>query len=151
MQDTVKCYEVLGVQPGASADTIRRAYLDLVHTWDPQKHIDNPILRMETTLKRKEIDEAYQALRTFLPELSAPQERPPTPEEIKRDYVELSVEPTTEVSKGLLGFFAALGLLLIIFFGLYLYQKGLALTPPPQPLDPTAADTSLEPATNVNQ
>jgi len=70
--DILKCYKALDIHEGATAQTIRKAYVELCHVWDPARYVDNPGLRQQAETKRKEIDEAYDAFRAFMPELEGP-------------------------------------------------------------------------------
>ncbi len=54
-------YEVLGVREGASKEEIRKAYLELVKKYHPDKYRNNPLAELAEE-KLKEINEAYQAL-----------------------------------------------------------------------------------------
>lgn len=54
-------YEVLGVREGASKEEIRRAYLELVKKYHPDKYRDNPLSDLAEE-KLKEINEAYNML-----------------------------------------------------------------------------------------
>jgi hypothetical protein len=135
MQDTFELYKVLGLEPGASAKRIRNAYLELAHTWDPEKHQNNPILRAEAEKKRKEIDEAYQAIRFFLPELQGPQDDTEKAR-FSRDFKEMSFEPSSERSRTVMGILVAIVFLMIFGWAFYLLVKGHSVTPTsPVPLE----------------
>lgn len=54
-------YEVLGVRKGATKEEIKKAYLELVKKYHPDKFKDNP-LRELAEEKLKEINEAYNIL-----------------------------------------------------------------------------------------
>jgi len=54
-------YEVLGVRKGASKEEIKRAYLELVKKYHPDKFADNPLKELAEE-KLKEINEAYNIL-----------------------------------------------------------------------------------------
>ena len=56
-----------GGASGAPPDRTRSAiaYVELAKTWDPEKHIDNPVIHAETVKKRKEIDDAYKSIARF--------------------------------------------------------------------------------------
>jgi hypothetical protein len=129
MKDTFQLYQVLGLEPGASAKRIRSAYLELAHTWDPDKHFKNPILRAETKKKRKEIDEAYQAISFFLPELQKPSDPSEVSRRISRDFKEMSVEPSVEKTRSVMGVLAAIVFLMIFGWAFYLLIKGHSVTP----------------------
>jgi len=54
-------YKVLGVSPGASKDEVRRAYLDMVKKYHPDKYAAGP-MRDLANEKLKEVNLAYEAL-----------------------------------------------------------------------------------------
>jgi len=67
MDDVLKCYKVLDLPPGATAEQIRKAYVDLAHVWHPDRFPHNPILREQALEKMRDIDDAYKTLIGFLP------------------------------------------------------------------------------------
>jgi hypothetical protein len=67
--ETLKCYEILDIAPGSNATQVREAYVKLAHVWHPDRYPGNPVLRKKALERMREIDEAYQSLRAFLPEL----------------------------------------------------------------------------------
>jgi hypothetical protein len=129
MKDTFELYQVLGLEPGASAKRIRNAYLELAHTWDPQKHLHNPILMAETEKKRKEIDDAYQAISFFLPELQRSIDDTEDSRRISRDFKEMVIEPTAERTRTMMGVLVAIVFLMIFGWAYYLLMKGHSVTP----------------------
>lgn len=54
-------YKVLGVSENASQDEIRKAYLELVKKYHPDKYTDNPLKDLANE-KLKEINQAYDIL-----------------------------------------------------------------------------------------
>lgn len=54
-------YKVLGVQKGASRETIKKAYYKLAKQYHPDKYVDNPLKDLAEE-KLKEINEAYEML-----------------------------------------------------------------------------------------
>lgn len=73
--DLLACYAALDLEPGVSVDEVRKAYLELAHVWDPNKHINNPPLRFIAEEKREKIEQAYRTLIAILP--SPPTESAP--------------------------------------------------------------------------
>ena len=69
MEDVLKCYKVLDLEPGATAEQARKAYVELAHVWHPDRFQANPVLREQARVKMQEIDEAYKTLTGFLPGL----------------------------------------------------------------------------------
>ncbi|QGG95502.1 J domain-containing protein [Actinomarinicola tropica] len=57
-------YEVLGVDPTASTDEIRRAYVRLARDHHPDRHADSPpAARAEAERRMRQINEAWRELR----------------------------------------------------------------------------------------
>ncbi|MDD3401599.1 MAG: DnaJ domain-containing protein [Eubacteriales bacterium] len=54
-------YKVLGVSENASQEEIRRAYLELVKKYHPDKYVDNPLKDLANE-KLKEVNQAYDML-----------------------------------------------------------------------------------------
>lgn len=54
-------YEVLGVEPGADEETIKRAHRALVKKYHPDRYVDNPLADLAAE-KMKEINKAYDML-----------------------------------------------------------------------------------------
>lgn len=62
--DLTKQYYVLGLQPGASAADMKAAHRDLAKVWHPDRFVHDPQLRQKAEQKLKEINEAYDQLRS---------------------------------------------------------------------------------------
>lgn len=54
-------YEVLGVEPGADEETVKKAYRNLVRKYHPDKYVDNPLADLAAE-KMKEINKAYDMI-----------------------------------------------------------------------------------------
>ena len=65
MPNIKKCFEILGVQPGASDEEIKEALRDLVKVWHPDRFGGDPRLQKKAQEKLKEINEAYEAVKTY--------------------------------------------------------------------------------------
>ncbi|MCP5110871.1 MAG: DnaJ domain-containing protein [bacterium] len=66
--DLAGCYAVLDVEPTATAEAIKIAYLDLVKVWHPDRFAsEGPRLRTKVEEKLKAINLAYERLRTGAP------------------------------------------------------------------------------------
>lgn len=62
--DADRLYAVLELVPGASAEDVKAAYIDLVKVWHPDRfHGESSRLREKAERKLKEINEAYEKLR----------------------------------------------------------------------------------------
>lgn len=136
MVDSIESYKVLDVEPGASADRVRQAYVELAQTWDPDRYVNNPLLREQAAKKRGEIEEAYRVIRAFLPELQGQTPENEGPQALMRDFKELERLPAAESSKTLMGILVAIVLFAVFAWAFYLLVKGRSVTPAsPLPLD----------------
>ena len=61
-----KYYDILGLDMSASIEEVEQAYKKLSETWNPQTYQNLPRYRRKAEIKSKEINEAYERLRTFL-------------------------------------------------------------------------------------
>jgi curved DNA-binding protein CbpA len=127
--DTFKCYKVLDIEPGSTAERVRSAYIELARTWDPDRYVHNPILRDQAVKKRAEIDEAYHALCSFLPDIQEHSGDDKGPRRTSRDFKEAARETITEKSKAMLGVLAGIVLLIVLALAFYLLLKGRGITP----------------------
>lgn len=59
-----RCYEALGLWPGATYDEVRQAYRSLVQVWHPDRFTHNPELQRTAQEKLKVINESYSRLRS---------------------------------------------------------------------------------------
>ncbi len=60
-----RCNEILGVKPGASEEEVTQAYRDLAKVWHPDRFADNPRLQKKAEEKLKEVNAAYEYVRSF--------------------------------------------------------------------------------------
>jgi len=61
-----RCFEILELDRGASIDEARQAYKDIVNVWHPDRFSHNPRLKQKAEKKLKEINLAYETLKTSL-------------------------------------------------------------------------------------
>ena len=61
-----KCYQTLGLNSRASEEEIKQAYRDLVNVWHPDRFPHNQRLRKKATEKLREINAAYENLRSCI-------------------------------------------------------------------------------------
>src|SRR5581483_7538732 len=55
-------YEILGVQPGASAEEIKAAYRDLAKVWHPDRFPNDERLQRKGAQRLSEINRAYEVI-----------------------------------------------------------------------------------------
>jgi DnaJ-domain-containing protein 1 len=60
-----RCTEILGLKPGASQEEVNQAYRDLVNVWHPDRFVGNPRLQKKAEEKVKEINAAYETIKSF--------------------------------------------------------------------------------------
>jgi len=66
MDHIKRCYEKLGLTLGASEEDAKTAYRDLVQVWHPDRFSHNPSLQKKAEEKLKEINNAYEAIKTHI-------------------------------------------------------------------------------------
>ena len=60
-----RCLEILELKPGASQEEVTQAYKDLVNVWHPDRFVNNQRLQNRAEDKLKEINAAYDYIRSF--------------------------------------------------------------------------------------
>ena len=65
--DIKRCFEILELNPDASIDEVKQAYKDLVNIWHPDRFPTNPRLKQKAEKKLKEVNQAYETLKSLLP------------------------------------------------------------------------------------
>jgi|GEM_PF-2957952 len=122
--DILRCYEILDLQVGATPAQIRKAYVELAHVWDPERHTTNPPLKNVAEQKRRDLDAAYHALQEFLPELrnidSTPNE-PVRPDDAISDQI--IPEPAVRAPVMLMVFVGFIILNLIVLGTIFLHRR----------------------------
>ena len=63
MPSIKRSYRILGLPPGAPKEEVKRAYLDLVQVWHPDRFAHNPRLQQKAEDNTKRINDAYEALK----------------------------------------------------------------------------------------
>jgi curved DNA-binding protein CbpA len=66
MYDIDKCYEILGVNVGASIEEVKQSYRDLVKIWHPDRFDNDPRLQKKASEKLKEINRAYNDICSYI-------------------------------------------------------------------------------------
>lgn len=64
-KDILKYYEILGLDEDASGEEIKIAYRDLVKVWHPDRFTHDPRVQKMAEGKLKEINRAYEEVRSF--------------------------------------------------------------------------------------
>ena len=75
MDELVKSYQVLGLQSDATPEEARQAYRDLVNVWHPDRFGHDERLRLKAQDKLKEINAAYETIKTSFREAEATQSK----------------------------------------------------------------------------
>jgi hypothetical protein len=70
-------YDVLGVKPGVSDGELKAAHRDLAKVWHPDRFLHDPRLQEKAQEKLKEINEAYEQLRSRHKRRVPPPQPPP--------------------------------------------------------------------------
>jgi DnaJ-domain-containing protein 1 len=60
-----RCIEILGLKPNASHEEVTQAYRDLANVWHPDRFVGNPRLQKKAEEKLKEINAAYEYIKSF--------------------------------------------------------------------------------------
>jgi curved DNA-binding protein CbpA len=60
-----RCIEILGLKPNASEEEAYQAYRDLANVWHPDRFVGNPRLQKKAEEKLKEINAAYEYIKSF--------------------------------------------------------------------------------------
>ena len=60
-----RCIEILGLKPKASHEEVNQAYRDLANVWHPDRFVGNPRLQKKAEEKLKEINAAYEYIKSF--------------------------------------------------------------------------------------
>jgi WD40 repeat protein len=62
-----KYYQILGLKPNASPEEVKKAYRQLVKIWHPDRFHNNDQEQKQAEVKFKEIAEAYEVLKDYIP------------------------------------------------------------------------------------
>ena len=131
MVDTIQSYKVLDVEPGASAERVRKAYIELSRTWDPSRYVNNPPLRAQAEIKYREIEEAYKSIRAFLPGLQEAEDTSKKSQRMMRDFKELATGTQPLSTRPVVCVLLIVVIGILAYSAYFLYQRGLRFTPPP--------------------
>ncbi|MCD6353713.1 MAG: DnaJ domain-containing protein [Proteobacteria bacterium] len=75
--DIEKCLKILEVDRSASPDEIKQAYKDTVNVWHPDRFSSNPRLQQKAEEKLKEVNIAYETLKSYLSSEQEPKQKKP--------------------------------------------------------------------------
>lgn len=64
--DIKKCFEIFELDRPASLYEVKQAYKDIVNVWHPDRFSNNPRLKQKAEEKLKEINVAYDTLKSYL-------------------------------------------------------------------------------------
>lgn len=67
-----KYYQILGLKPDTSPDEVKKAYRQLAKIWHPDRFHNNDQEQKQAEAKFKEIAEAYEILKDYIPGSSSP-------------------------------------------------------------------------------
>lgn len=94
--DIERCFEILELDRSASSDEIKQAYKDIVNVWHPDRFSSNARLKQKAEEKLKEINVAYDALKTYL---STEQRSEPKPGRAETSAASRAAEKTKDKSQ----------------------------------------------------
>ena len=69
--DSLPHLQTLGLEPGASREEVKKAYRDLSKVWHPDRFAEDPTLQQKAGEQLKAINDAYQHLQSYEPQLAA--------------------------------------------------------------------------------
>jgi len=93
--DIRRFFDILELDRDATMDEAKRAYKDLVNIWHPDRFSNNPRLRQKAEDKLKEINEAYETVKSFLSSKKSV-ESEKTPQAKAEDKTETSAKGRAE-------------------------------------------------------
>jgi len=95
--DIRRCFEILELESGASPDEAKQAYKDIVNVWHPDRFSDNPRLKRKAEEKLKEVNVAYETVKSFLSgkrEVEPEQKTTPQAQaKVEPEYYKAQAEP----------------------------------------------------------
>lgn len=93
--DIQRSFEILELHRTASLDEAKQAYKDIVNVWHPDRFSNNPRLKQKAEGKLKEVNVAYEMVRSFL---SRKQEVEPRQKATAQTQAESQARDNTEVA-----------------------------------------------------
>jgi hypothetical protein len=87
--ELTECYDLLGLNPGASPEELKVAYRDLTKVWHPDRFLHDPRLQEKAQERSKQINKAYAQLRSGK---AKRQTQPPASTNERRKYAQAHAE-----------------------------------------------------------
>lgn len=81
MENIAHYFQILEIEPGATQPEIKQAYRDLILVWHPDRFCDNPRLQQKAESKIKQINSAYEFLKSYQPKGDQPKSTTSPPPE----------------------------------------------------------------------
>ena len=88
--DIEQSFEILELDRGASTDEIKQSYKDIVTVWHPDRFSNNPRLKQKAEEKLKEVNVAYDTLKSYL---SSEQRMEPKQEKAEANVKTETIQP----------------------------------------------------------
>lgn len=98
MENIAHYFQILEVEPQATQIEIKQAYRDLILVWHPDRFCDNPRLQQKAEGKIKQINAAYEFLKSHQPQITqtetipSPKSKQPTEPSINCDKLRQLLE-----------------------------------------------------------
>ncbi len=108
--DIKQSFEILELDRGASTDEIKQSYKDIVTVWHPDRFSNNPRLRQRAEEKLKEVNVAYDTLKSYLSseQRMEPKQENAQPDAAPYDKTEAVVEAGTGIALSLWSYLSSL-------------------------------------------
>jgi curved DNA-binding protein CbpA len=121
-----RSFEILELDPGATEDDARQAYKDIVNVWHPDRFSANPRLKEKAEQKLKEVNLAYEAIKSFFQQSEASNVHVIGSEGnsgLKADYVNFSKAEQTAGERSRTEIAAEVGTALVLSFYSYVSSR----------------------------
>jgi hypothetical protein len=145
-----KCYELLGVKPGASVAELKAAYRDMAKVWHPDRFGHDERLQKKAQDKLKEINEAYELLISG----KTPRPRPSAPNYEAQESAPYSKTPEAKAGKPMKWQWAAVPLMIfvaIFFAATQLRKSDAPVAEPTEQHQAQAVNETTTAASSANQ
>lgn len=78
MAGIAQCYKILELENGATFEEVKQAYKDLATVWHPDRFYNNARLQQKAQDKLKELNQAYEQLKSHQPKCHSQGSSPPS-------------------------------------------------------------------------